>query len=473
MINPHTMISFFLSHKIFKAFLVLSFFSIFPLFSYANPTLDDLLNKVLEERKTESAEFKEREQKFKTEKTNRQNLLNKAIKELKEEENLSAKLTKQFEKNEKELAVLETELQLATGVLGELFGSVKQITGDFRGQINQSLISAEIPGREEFLNKIASQKKLPNIQDLRKLWFEIQREMTEQGKVSAFKKEVITTTGDKKTKSITRIGAFNLISDGKYLNYQGDLNQIVELVKQPDRKFTRLIKKLEKAKPESHSFFAVDPSRGSLISILIKTPSFIERIYQGGLVGLVIICVLLFGLAVSVERFITIKKEEKKIKAQLKTLHKGSESPTSEKNIYKQDNPIGLIFLNYEKNKHLDIESLTANLNEVAVKYLPKVEKGIGMIKLLSVLSPLLGLLGTVTGMILTFQSITLFGTGDPKLMAGGISQALMTTVMGLASAIPLLLIHNFILSRSQNLIQILEEQTAGLLAEHMIKNKK
>ena len=84
----------------------------------------------------------------------------------------------------------------------------------------------------------------------------------------------------------------------------------------------------------------------------------------------------------------------------------------------------------------------------------------------------LLGLLGTVTGMIATFQSITLFGTGDPKLMAGGISQALITTVLGLIAAIPLLLLHNFVATRSKDLVQILEERSAGMVASRAEKGK-
>lgn len=424
-------------------------------------TLDDLLKKVLDERQYESKEFQKREEIFKQERDKRKNLLNQASKELKKEEELSQRLTAEFEKNEKELTILENELNLTVGVLGELFGVVKQVAGDFRGQVLNSLVSAEIPDREKFAENIASRKKLPTTKELRKLWFEIQREMTEQGKVSQFKAEVITLSGKKSTQLITRVGAFNLISEGQYLNYQGDPAQIVELPKQPERRFTRYIDNVEKAKENTHPIFAVDPSRGSLISILIRTPTLFERIQQGGIIGLIIICVLIFGLALVVERWIVIRKEEQKIKAQLKK---------SEPN---EDNPVGQIFSVYTENKHLDMESLEMKLNEIAIKYLPKVERGIGTIKLLAVLSPLLGLLGTVTGMIVTFQAITLFGTGDPKLMAGGISQALMTTVMGICCAIPLLLCHNFISSRSQKLVQILEEQTAGLLAESFLSKKE
>lgn len=431
-----------------------------PFMAQAN-TLDDLLKKVLEERKYEQKEFQEREDQFKKEKSKRQTLLNQAAKELKKAEALSQRLTAEFEKNEQELSILENELNLAVGVLGELFGVVKQVAGDFRGQVLNSLVSAEIPDREKFAESISARKKLPTTKELRQLWFEIQREITEQGKVSQFQQNIITQDGKSSPQLITRVGAFNLVSNGKYLNYQGDLAQIIELPKQPEGRFTRYIDDLEEAKEDTHPIFALDPSRGSLISILIRTPTFFERVRQGGLVGLVIICVLLFGLGLVVERWLVISKEEKKINAQLK-----NSEP-------KEDNPIGQIISVYTKNKNLDMESLEMKLNEVAIKYLPKVERGIGTIKLLAVLSPLLGLLGTVTGMILTFQSITLFGTGDPKLMAGGISQALMTTVMGLCCAIPLLLCHNFISSRSQRLVQILEEQTAGLLAESLFLAKE
>ena len=449
--------------NIFKYFLpisvYLSLFSI-PLNGQAD-TLDKLLKKVLEERQYEQKEFQKREEQFRKEKNNRQNLLNQAVKELKKAEALSKRLTTEFEKNEKELAILENELNLAVGTLGELFGVVKQVAGDFRGQVLNSLVSAEIPDREKFAENISARKKLPTTKELRQLWFEIQREITEQGKVSQFKQNIITQDGKSAPQLITRIGAFNLISQGKYLSYQGDLAQIIELPKQPEGRFTRYIDDLEGAKENTYPMFALDPSRGSLISILILTPTLFERIHQGGLVGLLIICVLLFGLGLVVERWLVISKEEKKINTQLKS---------SEPN---EDNPIGQIISVYTKNKNLDMESLEMKLNEVAIKYLPKVERGIGTIKLLAVLSPLLGLLGTVTGMILTFQSITLFGTGDPKLMAGGISQALMTTVMGLCCAIPLLLCHNFISSRSQRLVQILEEQTAGLLAESFFLEKE
>jgi len=72
-----------------------------------------------------------------------------------------------------------------------------------------------------------------------------------------------------------------------------------------------------------------------------------------------------------------------------------------------------------------------------------------------------------VIGMILTFQAITLFGTGDPKTMAGGISTALMTTVLGLCVAIPTVLLHALVNSQSKSLIHLIDEQSAGIVADH------
>ena len=398
------------------------------------------------ERHFESEEFRQREKQFRQRKNEQRQLLQQALQELKREEQINRKLQAEYEKYEEELATLEHEKNIAVGALGEVFGVVKQVAGDFRGQILNSVISAEIPGREQFVENIASSKKLPTTKELRRLWGEIQREITEQGKVTQFTTDVIALNGDKTKELVTRVGAFNLVHNGKYLNYHGDLHQITALAKQPDGRFTGTIDDLEEAK-KGYIAFSIDPSKGSLISLLIRTPGLLERVKQGGWIGFVIICVLLFGLGLVLQRFLVIRKEKLKIMAQVEGKQVNG------------DNPVGQIMQVYENNKHLDLESLELKLDEIVITYLPKVERGIGTIKLLAVLSPLMGLLGTVTGMILTFQSITLFGTGDPKFMADGISQALMTTVLGLICAIPLLLLHNIISNMSQGIVQILEEK--------------
>jgi biopolymer transport protein ExbB len=128
-------------------------------------------------------------------------------------------------------------------------------------------------------------------------------------------------------------------------------------------------------------------------------------------------------------------------------------------------NPLGRVLQSVGEMQETDTETLELQLDEAILRELPPLGRGQGLVKLLAATAPLLGLLGTVTGMIVTFQSISLFGTGDPKLMASGISQALMTTVLGLVVAIPLLFLHNLMAARSRSLVQILDQQSAGIVA--------
>ena len=264
---------------------------------------------------------------------------------------------------------------------------------------------------------------------------------------------MVTTNGQKENKTILRIGAFNLVSDGKYLVYQANTNQIIELPRQPQGKFLGMVDDLEEVKT-GHTSFGLDPSRGAILGMLVQAPSLGERLQQGGLVGYVILCLLVLGLILTGERIKTLHTEKKKMQEQL----------NSSQIIL--NNPIGQLMQVFKEYKNSDMETLEMKLDETILKSTPKLERGISTIKILSAVAPLLGLLGTVTGMIATFQSITLFGTGDPKLMAGGISTALITTVLGLVCAIPLLLLHNFVSAQSKSLIQILEEQAAGLLSQ-------
>lgn len=440
--------------KFIKHFLLLVIFSA-STFAEDKPkfqNLDELLIEVQKSVVQQRPEFRKREAVFIKSRNRQRFLLNQAKAELKKEELIMVRLQAQFEAQEKSLRELEDRLAVVMGTLGELFGVVKQVAGDTKAQLKTSIISAEYPRRFEFPGKIAERKELPDTSDLEKLWFTLQKEMVESGKVTKFERELVRKNGKKKTYHLTRVGSFNLVSQGKYFTYQPETNQVVELPKQVSWKYLSLIKKLEKSK-KSFVPFGLDPSRGSLISLLIQTPSLPDRISQGGLVGYIILLTLLFGLVFVAERFWKLRKQERLFVAQIQS------------GKILDHNPLGELMKIFERNQSKDTEVLELKMDEAIVKQSAQLQKGIGTIKLLAVLSPLLGLLGTVTGMIVTFQSITLFGTGDPKLMAGGISQALITTVLGLTSAIPLILLHHFLSSKAKNLIRILEEESLGMFS--------
>jgi len=415
-------------------------------------SLDELLKQIAQDQVAQRPELKRRETKFLKARNQQRAMLNKATVELRKEEAILKSLQVIFEKQDQELSKLEEKLNLAMGALGEFFGVIKQVAGETKALFENSVISAEYQKRTDFIKKISAKKNLPNISDLELLWFLIQQEMTESGKVKRFQTEIVKANGKTQNQIVVRLGSFNLVSQGRYLSYDYKTNHISELARQPDRRFLSLVKKLEKSK-KSVVPFGIDPSRGSLLSLLIQTPNLWERISYGGLVGYIILLLFIYGLVLSVKKYLFLKKQEELLNKQIKS-----------KEVLK-DNPLGELMQIFLKFKESSQEILELQIEESLIQKTSYLNKGIGTVKLLSSIAPLFGLLGTVIGMIATFQSITLFGTGDPKMMAGGISQALVTTALGLVVAIPLVFIHNFLFNKAKSLNSIFEEQILGMLS--------
>lgn len=417
-------------------------------------TLDQLLEKVRVDRFKDQQVNSSREKEFAQARDKQQSLLAAAKAALAAEQGRSESLKADYDRNEQQLAKLEEKLKLTMGTLGELFGVVRQVAGDAKGNFESSIVSVQKPDRVAFVDDLSRRKELASIGDLETLWYQLMTEMTESGKVVNFNSLVTQSDGQEVEKKVTRIGVFNLIADGHYLQFLPEVGKVVELGRQPQSRFLSYAEDFQNAGAEEIVPVGIDPSRGAVLSLLVQAPSLWERFQQGGVIGYVIIAVLLVGLLLVGERFFFLSRVSKQIKLQLAS---GNIDPT---------NPLGMIFDAFEKNRDKDMESLELKLDEAIIKGTSSVDRGLGTIKLFGAVAPLLGLLGTVTGMIATFQSITLFGTGDPKLMAGGISQALVTTVLGLVAAIPLLLLHSLVSSKSKEILSVLEEQSVGLLAQ-------
>ena len=416
--------------------------------------LDELLKKIKEDQISNRLELKKREQLFLQTRNKQKALLKKAKSELLEQERLLSQLQSEFEKQDQELSQLEENLALTMGVLGELFGVVRQTAGETKALFQNSIISAQYPKRSQFIESISQKKNLPSSKDLETLWFLIQQEMTESGKITRFKQNIIQGDGKTKEQEIIRVATFNLVSNGKYLVFDNETQRILELTKQPKRRFLSLAKKLQKGTKDKLYKFGVDPSRGSLLSLLIQSPSLFERVNQGGFIGYFILLLFVCGLALSLKKYLYLKEYQQLVQAQIQ-----SDSVL-------KDNPLGDLLQTFLDFKNEKQETLELKMEEAILQKSSPIKSGLGTIKLLSSTAPLLGLLGTVTGMISTFQSITLFGTGDPKLMAGGISQALVTTALGLLVAIPLVFIYSFLSNKANSLIQIFEEQAIGILSK-------
>lgn len=423
----------------------------------AAKSLGELLERVRQGRAEDGTVNRQREEEFRRAVAQQQQLLANAKAQVAAAEAEGGRLEQQFQQGELKLTDLQNQLQERLGAFGELFGVVRQAAGDARGQIRASLISAERPGRDAPLDKLAQSKELPELKQLETLWAALLEEAIEQGKVSRFDGSVQTPSGTDQSGSVVRIGPFTAVSNGQYLNYLSESQKLSILGRQPGGSAPAAAAALTAAQSGIVDV-ALDPSRGSLLSLLIQTKNLRERLDDGGTVGWVIMVLLVIGVLMALERIITLSLTAAKVTGQVKS---GS---------VQGNNPLGRVMMAAQEHKGASTETLQMKLDEAILKELPALERGLSTLKVIIAVAPMLGLLGTVTGMITTFEVITLFGSGDPKMMAGGISQALVTTVQGLVTAIPLLILHSLASGRSRAVVEILEQQSAGIIAERAEK---
>jgi biopolymer transport protein ExbB len=343
-----------------------------------------------------------------------------------------------------------------------MFGVVRRVAGNTIGSITASNISAQYLGRSELLAELAEAKELPTTKELEELWIALQTEMTESGKVVKFDTEVALLAGGQTVETITRIGSFNLVQgDGNYVIYNSETGKVQPLGKAAEGHFMASAKELANASAGTVVPFYLDPSRGGILRLNTQKATLEDRYQQGGTPGYVITAVLALGFLIAIVSLFTTLTEGSKIKKQLKDTSNPSEG-----------NALGRILKIYQENRDSDVENLELKLDEAILRETPRIERGINTIKILAAVAPLLGLLGTVIGMIETFQQITLFGTGDPKLMAGSISMALVTTAMGIIAALPLIFVHSVVAGKAKSIVHILDEQSAGIIAAHAEKEK-
>jgi biopolymer transport protein ExbB len=425
-------------------------------------SMDELLNMIQQGQARDSEEARQREARFAQDRNQQQQLLNEARAERTRQENTSARLEALFNENQQTIVDARAQLDERLGALKELFGVLQTVSGDAQGRFSTSLTNIQFPDRGKFLTelgtKMAGASSLASIEEIERLWFELQREVTESGKISRFPMQITRADGEVETTDIVRVGTFNIVFEDGYLQYSGAGN-VSELQRQPEQaRFTNSASDMVTATTGPVTF-GLDGTRGGILALLVESPTIQDRINQGGIVGYCIIGLGIFGLLIAFVRWIGLSNASRKVKAQLK-----SDTAST-------DNPLGRVLAAYEANQNADTETIELKLSEAALKEMPDLTKGLLFIKVISVVAPLMGLLGTVTGMIKTFQVITLYGAGDPKMMAGGISQALMTTVLGLVVAIPMVLIHTLVSGQSRKIINILQSQSAGMVATHAEKN--
>jgi biopolymer transport protein ExbB len=416
-------------------------------------SLDELLDLVKNGFTREREENLQREAYFARAKEEQAGLLVEIQAEVSASEVRSDRLEKTFATNETVLAQLQSSLEERLGTMGELFGVVRQVAGDMQGHVFESVTSSQLAERKTLLEKLGRGEGLPTTEDLERLWFELHREMTEQGKVVGYPVDVLTIEGDVERREVIRAGVFSVLSEGRYLLWDTSIQKIRELNRQPPTRYVQTVAPYEAKTGDGFGMLAVDPSRGSLLTALIDTPSPTERVQQGGVVGYAIIVIGIFAGAVGILKWVTLSITSRRVMAQ------------RERDEVSLDNPLGRVLRVYEDNRDLVTEALELRLDQAVMEEADRLDRFMWLVRVVSVVAPLMGLLGTVTGMIQTFQAITLFGAGDPKMMAGGISEALVTTMLGLMTAAPLVVLYAFLSTSRKRILSVLMGQSAGLVA--------
>ncbi len=428
---------------------------------YAQGSLSELLNAVENDRVAESEEYQQRLQEFEQNAARQTEILEITEGRITEQESVQVQLSDQFEANEVVIADKREILRNRRGDLNELFGTLQGVAGDFLSNFQNSLISAQYPGRtgelEVIIERAGSSIEQLNISEMERFWYFMHQEVTESGRVVTYNGEVALPSGETSNRSVTRIGSFNAISDGEYLNYQGEVGHLQVLPRQPASDVLSAANALT-ASTSGFTRAGIDPTGGvggQVMANLVNFPSASEQVEaNAGVIGFIIIGVGVVGIILGFFRLLMLTLVSVKVRSQLKSDRASN------------NNPLGRVLMVAESNPNADTETLELKLGEAILKETPSLESLLTLIKMIATIAPLGGLLGTVTGMIQVFQQITVYGAGDPTIMAGGISQALMTTVLGIVVAIPTIFMHTVVKSRSDNIIHILEEQATGMIAQ-------
>ncbi|MBS9825832.1 MotA/TolQ/ExbB proton channel family protein [Vibrio alginolyticus] len=432
-----------------KKWLSVALISTAALMPHTTLASDALLQKAQQENRQQQSHNVARESGFKQTEQELQAIKNKLVAERAALQAEADSLSVTFGENEAELAQLEEKLRLETGSLGELFGVVRQNAKELESELKSSVTGVDANSYQKDIDAIVAAKSLPTLTQLQAMWRSMEEQIKASGEMANVSFTLLNGEGREQTVNGVRLGSMALLDETGYVKWNGQRGDAVNYLRQPENGPTA-----NTISSGDIDALVIDPSRGILLEQLANSPTLADRLNAGGVVGKIILGLLAIGLLIALVRGASLMISRQKIMKQLKTP------------VQPGDNPLGRVLAVYQKDKHRSVEALELRLLEAVVDEQTHLEKGLSMLKLLAALAPMLGLLGTVTGMIETFQVITQFGNGDPKVMAGGISMALVTTVLGLVSAMPLLLAHNVLSSQAENIRSILEKQGIGLVAE-------
>jgi biopolymer transport protein ExbB len=352
----------------------------------------------------------------------------------------------------------------------EVSGNVLVAARDLQAYLEQSPLTGLAPGRLDAIDPLLAPGHFPSIDDisgLTDLYFD---EMARSGQVGLAEAEFVGRDGDDRRGSILTVGRFTAFyRDGGevgFLTYSPDSRKFFALSERPSRFARRMLNRYFDGESAVVPF---DMSGGAALRQLTRKQTFMEHLRSGGPIVIPIIVIGIAAIVIVLRkvRFLDqVRRNTGKYMTRVNLLAsegKWDECEAIVKRHKGEHSPVNHVIEAGLSARHEDRETLESILQEAILRELPRLERGLSPLAIFGAVAPLLGLLGTVTGMIETFNVITVFGTGDPKLMSSGISEALVTTEVGLAVAIPVMLLHTFLSRRVDAILGEMEEKAVSL----------
>lgn len=373
-------------------------------------------------------------------------------------ENKYNALRKEEDQHEKDLANEQSEIQA-------IEDNVRNIVKDAISVSRDNPITAEYPERKEILEGIAESKRFPGMDWIKILVEFYFSEMEETGRIVRRTGEFVGPDGRVTTGEIIRIGrmtSYFRTNDGTvgFLKPEADGRRLVAVTGEATGSMLSAINDYFDKKS---NILPVDLSDGTFFVQMTKSLTFSEWMDQGGPIMYAIAAIALLGFFLFLERLIVLGTKAKasdKVMAHIKDMVSKANF-TEAKAFCSSKSRIPTCQMLDSALEHIghSQEVIDSALQEAVLRQVPKLERFLPTLALFAAISPLLGLLGTVSGMIDTFKIITEVGTGDPGMLAGGISVALLTTYFGLCVAIPLMVVHHFLKSQVDKIVVDMQEK--------------
>ncbi|MBU1340172.1 MAG: MotA/TolQ/ExbB proton channel family protein [Proteobacteria bacterium] len=428
-----------------------------------------LINNAKDEKIQAQKEAREQLELIKNDKT----ALQDAIGQLKTDIKRLKDRNKQIQTHVSELKIetdkLGQDLETTGAVNREFEGVVRTVAKDLKAMLLQSFQSGMAPGRHKFLEPLILQETYPSMEDVGMLADSLFEEIAASGRVNMTTAPIVDRQGREQMADLLILGNFTgiykLDKEIGFLLYSDQSQRYFALSKLPSSRIKNNIADYMQGKSKD---VYMDISKGGAIRQLTHELNLMEQVPKGGPIVWPILIILGMAVLILVERIIFFTRKQTHPERLMNTLRQL---------IIAQDWDGCRIYLETMRSKFLPKILLTAlalkdrtrpemenALQEAILGEIPAIERFLSTLGMLAAISPLLGLLGTVTGMINTFHVITSYGTSDPRMMSGGISEALVTTMLGLTVAIPIMLAHTFLSRRVETQISRMEEKSVAFV---------